>query len=62
VDLGFKHIRLVNNNPAKRAGLEGYGLTVVERVPVEVPANPENQKYLSTKRDKLGHLLSSLPD
>ncbi|HEX3177336.1 MAG TPA: bifunctional 3,4-dihydroxy-2-butanone-4-phosphate synthase/GTP cyclohydrolase II [Methylomirabilota bacterium] len=62
VDLGLKNLRLVTNNPAKRAGLEGYGLTVVERVPVEVPANPENRKYLSTKRDKLGHLLSSLPD
>jgi 3,4-dihydroxy 2-butanone 4-phosphate synthase/GTP cyclohydrolase II len=61
-DLGLKNLRLVTNNPAKRAGLEGYGLTVIERVPVEVPANPENRKYLSTKRDKLGHLLSSLPD
>jgi 3,4-dihydroxy 2-butanone 4-phosphate synthase/GTP cyclohydrolase II len=62
VDLGLKNLRLITNNPAKRAGLEGYGLTVLERVPVEVPANPENRKYLSTKRDKLGHLLSSLPD
>ena len=62
VDLGLKNLKLVTNNPAKRAGLEGYGLTVLERVPVEVPANPENQRYLSTKRDKLGHLLSSLPD
>ena len=62
VDLGLRNLRLVTNNPAKRAGLEGYGLTVLERVPVEVPANPENRKYLSTKRDKLGHLLSSLPD
>jgi 3,4-dihydroxy 2-butanone 4-phosphate synthase/GTP cyclohydrolase II len=62
VDLGLKNLRLLTNNPAKRAGLEGYGLTVVERLPVEVAANPENRKYLSTKRDKLGHLLSSLPD
>ena len=62
VDLGLKNLRLVTNNPAKRAGLEGYGLTVLERVPVEVAPNPENRKYLSTKRDKLGHLLSSLPD
>ena len=62
VDLGLKNLRLVTNNPAKRAGLEGYGLTVLERVPVEVPPNPENRKYLSTKRDKLGHLLSSFPD
>jgi 3,4-dihydroxy 2-butanone 4-phosphate synthase/GTP cyclohydrolase II len=62
VDLGLKNLRLLTNNPAKRAGLEGYGLSVVERVPLEVPSNPENHKYLSTKRDKLGHLLSSLPD
>jgi 3,4-dihydroxy 2-butanone 4-phosphate synthase/GTP cyclohydrolase II len=62
VDLGLKNLRLLTNNPAKRAGLEGYGLTVLERVPVEVAPNPENRKYLSTKRDKLGHLLSSLPD
>jgi 3,4-dihydroxy 2-butanone 4-phosphate synthase/GTP cyclohydrolase II len=62
VDLGLKNLRLLTNNPAKRAGLEGYGLQVVERVPIEVPSNPENRKYLSTKRDKLGHLLSSLPD
>ncbi len=62
VDLGLKNLRLLTNNPTKRAGLEGYGLQVVERVPLEVPANPENRKYLSTKRDKLGHLLTSLPD
>ena len=62
VDLGLKNLRLLTNNPAKRAGLEGYGLMVLERVPVEVAPNPENRKYLSTKRDKLGHLLSSLPD
>jgi 3,4-dihydroxy 2-butanone 4-phosphate synthase/GTP cyclohydrolase II len=62
VDLGLKNLRLLTNNPAKRAGLDGYGLQVVERVPIEVPSNPENRKYLSTKRDKLGHLLSSLPD
>jgi len=62
VDLGLKNLRLLTNNPTKRAGLEGYGLSVVERLPLEVPANPENHKYLSTKRDKLGHLLTSLPD
>jgi 3,4-dihydroxy 2-butanone 4-phosphate synthase/GTP cyclohydrolase II len=62
VDLGVKNLRLLTNNPSKRAGLEGYGLHVVERVPLEIPANPDNRKYLSTKRDKLGHLLSSLPD
>ena len=62
VDLGLKNLRLLTNNPTKRAGLEGYGLRVVEQVPLEVPATPENRKYLSTKRDKLGHLLTSLPD
>jgi 3,4-dihydroxy 2-butanone 4-phosphate synthase/GTP cyclohydrolase II len=62
VDLGLKNLRLLTNNPTKRAGLEGYGLQVVERVPLEVPANSENRKYLSTKRDKLGHLLTSLSD
>ena len=62
VDLGLKNLRLLTNNPTKRAGLEGYGLRVVEQVPLEVPATAENRKYLSTKRDKLGHLLTSLPD
>jgi 3,4-dihydroxy 2-butanone 4-phosphate synthase/GTP cyclohydrolase II len=59
VDLGLKQLRLLTNNPSKRAGIDGYGLTVVERVPLEVPPNPENRKYLSTKRDKLGHMLTS---
>jgi 3,4-dihydroxy 2-butanone 4-phosphate synthase/GTP cyclohydrolase II len=59
VDLGLRNLRLLTNNPTKRAGLEGYGLQVVERVPLEVPANPENRKYLITKRNKLGHLLTS---
>src|SRR4029450_7817403 len=62
VDLGLQTRRLLNNKHTKRAGLEGYGFPVVERLPLEVPANPENHKYLSTKRDKLGHLLTSLPD
>ncbi|HSE92624.1 MAG TPA: bifunctional 3,4-dihydroxy-2-butanone-4-phosphate synthase/GTP cyclohydrolase II [Methylomirabilota bacterium] len=61
VDLGIKNLRVLTNNPKKIVGLEGYGLHFVERVPIEIPANPENRKYLSTKRDKLGHLLSSLP-
>jgi 3,4-dihydroxy 2-butanone 4-phosphate synthase/GTP cyclohydrolase II len=61
VDLGVRNLRLLTNNPKKRAGLEGYGLHVAERVPIEVPATPENQRYLSAKRDKLGHLLTSLP-
>jgi len=57
VDLGLKEIRLLTNNPDKRAGLEGYGLKVLERVPLVAPANPHNVRYLETKRDKLGHML-----
>jgi 3,4-dihydroxy 2-butanone 4-phosphate synthase/GTP cyclohydrolase II len=52
----------LTNNPKKIVGLEGYGLQFLERVPIEVPVNESNRKYLSTKRDKLGHLLTSLPD
>lgn len=58
VDLGVRRIRLLTNNPQKRAGLEGYGLQVVERVPLEIPPNKENYAYLKTKRHRLGHLLS----
>ncbi|MBI2216413.1 MAG: bifunctional 3,4-dihydroxy-2-butanone-4-phosphate synthase/GTP cyclohydrolase II [Candidatus Rokubacteria bacterium] len=58
VDLGVKNLRLLTNNPKKRVGLESYGLNIVERVPVEITPNESNRKYLSTKRDKLGHLLS----
>ncbi len=61
VDLGIKNLRLLTNNPKKRVGLEGYGLHFVERVPIEVAPNPENHRYLATKRDKLGHVLDSLP-
>jgi 3,4-dihydroxy 2-butanone 4-phosphate synthase/GTP cyclohydrolase II len=57
VDLGISRMRLLTNNPAKRAGLEGYGLEVVERVPLVTPSNPENVAYLDAKRAKLGHLL-----
>jgi 3,4-dihydroxy 2-butanone 4-phosphate synthase/GTP cyclohydrolase II len=57
VDLGLSTIRLITNNPKKIIGIEGYGLKVVERVPMEVCPTPENLKYLETKRDKLGHLL-----
>lgn len=57
-DLGIHRIRLLTNNPQKRAGLEGYGLEVVERVPLEIPPNHENYRYLKTKQHKLGHLLS----
>ncbi|MFY9402804.1 MAG: bifunctional 3,4-dihydroxy-2-butanone-4-phosphate synthase/GTP cyclohydrolase II [Candidatus Omnitrophota bacterium] len=57
VDLGVKNIRLFTNNPRKIIGLEGYGLSVVERVPLEVKHNPSNYKYLKTKKEKLGHNL-----
>jgi len=57
-DLGVRKIRLMTNNPRKIVGLEGYGLEVVERVPIEVSPGKENMRYLSTKRDKLGHLLN----
>jgi len=56
-DLGIRQIRLLTNNPKKIVGLEGYGLQVVERVPIQVAANAANQRYLETKRNKLGHLL-----
>jgi 3,4-dihydroxy 2-butanone 4-phosphate synthase/GTP cyclohydrolase II len=58
-DLGLKQLRLMTNNPRKIVGLEGYGLSVVERVPIEIPPRPENAGYLATKRDKLGHLIKS---
>lgn len=56
-DLGVSRIRLLTNNPAKRHGLAGYGLEIVERVPVIAQANPHNVRYLTTKHEKLGHLL-----
>ncbi len=56
-DLGLSSIRLLTNNPRKRVALEGYGLTIAERVPLEIKANRFNKRYLSTKRSKLGHIL-----
>jgi 3,4-dihydroxy 2-butanone 4-phosphate synthase/GTP cyclohydrolase II len=58
--LGVRSMRLLTNNPAKRAGLEGYGLSMVERVPLETKPTPENLRYLRAKREKLGHLLNHL--
>ncbi len=55
VDLGIRKLRLLTNNPKKIVGIEGYGLEVVERVPIEIPPHPENERYLSAKREKLGH-------
>ncbi|RKY03848.1 bifunctional 3,4-dihydroxy-2-butanone-4-phosphate synthase/GTP cyclohydrolase II [Candidatus Poribacteria bacterium] len=57
VDLGVKKIRLMTNNPRKIVGLSGYGLEIVERVPIEVKPNPFNRRYLETKKTKLGHLI-----
>jgi 3,4-dihydroxy 2-butanone 4-phosphate synthase / GTP cyclohydrolase II len=56
-DLGLKTIRLLTNNPKKIVGLEGYGLEIVEQVPIRIAPNPHNEKYLKTKREKLGHLI-----
>ena len=56
-DLGLTTIRILTNNPKKITGLEGFGLHVVEQVPIETPPNDENRSYLETKRDKLGHRL-----
>jgi 3,4-dihydroxy 2-butanone 4-phosphate synthase/GTP cyclohydrolase II len=57
-DLGIKNIRLLTNNPRKIAGLEGYGLKVVERVPLEITPGACNERYLTTKKERLGHMLN----
>ena len=59
-DLGIRSMRLLTNTPAKRAGLEGYGLSVAGREPLPVRAHPENVRYLRTKRDRMGHLFEAL--
>jgi len=56
-DLGLKTIRLLTNNPKKIVGLEGYGLKITQQVPIKIKSNPHNERYLKTKKDKLGHLL-----
>ncbi|MCH7608157.1 MAG: GTP cyclohydrolase II, partial [Chloroflexi bacterium] len=60
VDLGIRKMRLLTNNPKKVVGLESYGLSLVERVPIVVESNPENERYLAVKRQKLGHLFDAL--
>jgi 3,4-dihydroxy 2-butanone 4-phosphate synthase/GTP cyclohydrolase II len=60
VNLGVKKIRLMTNNPKKIVGLEGYGIDIVERVPIEIMPSKSNLKYLKTKREKLGHLLENI--
>jgi len=62
VDLGVRTMRLLTNNPDKRAGLEGYGLEIVDRVPLPVHPTPENLRYLRTKRDRMGHDLPGLEE
>lgn len=59
-DLGLRRLRVMSNNPRKYYGLQGHGLEMVERVPIEIEANQHNQRYLATKRDKLGHLLDQV--
>jgi 3,4-dihydroxy 2-butanone 4-phosphate synthase/GTP cyclohydrolase II len=58
--LGVTKIKLISNNPRKRAGLDGYGLEIVDTIPIEISANQHNQKYLETKRDKLGHNIMAI--
>ncbi|MFB2119324.1 bifunctional 3,4-dihydroxy-2-butanone-4-phosphate synthase/GTP cyclohydrolase II [Parapedobacter sp. 2B3] len=60
-DLGVTKMRLMSNNPTKRAGLVGYGLEIVENVPIEIPSNPYNEQYLRAKRDRMGHTIMRGP-
>ena len=60
-DLGIRKLRLISNNPKKRAGLMGYGLEIVDTVPIEIASNPYNERYLRTKRDKMGHTIMNEP-
>ncbi len=59
-ELGLRQIRLMTNNPRKFVGLEGYGLKIVDRLPLEIPASDQSRRYLKTKKDKLGHILRSV--
>jgi len=61
-DLGISSVALLSNNPAKRLDLERHGIRVTSRVPIDLPANPENEAYLRAKRDRMGHQLDSLTD
>ncbi|TMD06042.1 MAG: bifunctional 3,4-dihydroxy-2-butanone-4-phosphate synthase/GTP cyclohydrolase II, partial [Chloroflexi bacterium] len=56
-DLGVRKMRILTNNPRKYTGVEGFGLEVVEQVPIKIKPNPHNERYLKTKKEKLGHLL-----
>ena len=59
-DLGLTHLRIMTNNPRKIYGLEGFGLKITERVPLQIPPCETNRLYLQTKKDKLGHILDNL--
>jgi len=59
-DLGISKIKLITNNPVKRAALEGYGLTIIENIPIEITPNPYNEFYLKTKKERMGHILKNL--
>ena len=59
-DLGVSKIKLISNNPRKRVGLMGYGLEIVDSIAIEVVSNPHNERYLLTKRDKMGHTFKNL--
>ena len=61
-DQGVRKIRLMTNNPKKRVGLGGYGLEIVDRVPIEIAPNEVNRNYLETKRDRMGHLILARDD
>ena len=56
-DLGLKKIKLMTNNPKKVVGLDGYGLEIVAQAPIKAPSNAHNEKYLKTKKDRMGHLI-----
>ncbi len=60
IDLGARKIKLMTNNPKKMVGLQGYDLEIVERIPLEMPLKAENEKYMKTKQDKMGHMLDEL--
>jgi 3,4-dihydroxy 2-butanone 4-phosphate synthase/GTP cyclohydrolase II len=62
VDLGVRQMRMMTNNPKKIVGIEGYGIEVVERVPIEMNACEFNEDYLRTKKEKMGHMLEHLND
>ena len=57
-ELGLGKVRLISNNPVKRAGLEGYGIKIVETIPLVIPPNPFNEFYLETKANKMGHIVT----